>query len=173
MFACLYPKYYFSTVFDLSAEFFSSIGVKAVIFDIDNTLVPHKTRIPTGQILDYLNTLNGSGIQTAFVSNNNKERVEEFSKKTKSIFFYNSGKPSGKFIRIALKKMNASTRDTAMVGDQLLTDILAANRAGVVSILVDKISDKENIFIKFKRLLEKPFMKKINKIKTRKTKCKA
>ncbi len=161
MFEKFYPDYYFKSVYELTPDFFKKISARGVIFDIDNTLVPYKTRRPDKAVVAYLESLTKSGIKVAFVSNNKKERVEEFSRDTGIIFFYKSGKPSRRFVRKAMSKMELEKEFTVMVGDQLLTDILGANRAGVKSVLVDRISDNESAFIKFKRMLEIPFRRKI------------
>ena len=157
------PDFRFST-FDLaSAEFLSSIGVKGIVLDVDNTLEPYENPLPTERVLSWLDSLNASGIQAAIVSNNDKERIEFFNKDIGLPAYYKAGKPFKKNVLLAMKDMGTMPEETILMGDQVFTDVWAARNAGIRAILVPPIRDKRDVFTRFKRLLEKPILKKYDK----------
>ncbi len=157
--AFLIPDYCFETVYDISPEFLLENGIKAVILDIDNTMVPYEIADATEENLKWLGGLENVGIKASFVSNNHKERVERYRSLTGLPAFYDSRKPLGKGIKAALKAMNVLPENTAIIGDQIFTDVLAGNFSGIrLTLLVKPIRDKKNPFCRFKRLLEKPLL---------------
>lgn len=157
------PDYRFDT-FDLaSAEFLLSIGVKGVILDIDNTLEPYENPIPGTHVILWLESLNKAGIRTAIVSNNNAERVNTFNKEIGMPAYSKGKKPFKKNLLRAMADMGTDRKSTVLMGDQVFTDVWAAHNAGIPAILVPPIRDKRDIFTKFKRLLEKPILKKFER----------
>ena len=155
----LLPDYFLNSVFDVDLMFLKKNNIKAVIFDIDNTLVGFKIAKPTDQVLNYINTLKENGIKVAVASNNNKDRVSLFCEKLDVPYVYRACKPLP-FALIGLcKKMNVKTKHTVLVGDQVYTDTLGANICGMTSVMVDIIDTKENLTFRIKRTLEKPVIK--------------
>lgn len=165
------PDLYFDTVYEVTPEMLAARGVKGLVLDIDNTLVPYEIAEPTESVKMWLGGMWSAGIKTAFVSNNHKERVELFNKDLGCPAFYDSGKPSKKSLRAALSAMGLSPSECAIIGDQVFTDVLAGRRSSLkTAILVKPIKDRTDLFCKSKRLLEKPvlFVYKIrNKKKTK------
>ncbi len=165
------PDLYFDTVYEVTPEMLSSNGVKGVILDIDNTLVPYEIAEPTAKVREWLSNMWDAGIKTAFVSNNHKERVELFNKELGCPAFYDSGKPSKKSCMSALSAMGVDPKECAIIGDQVFTDVLAGRRSSLrMAILVKPIKDRTDLFCKSKRLLEKPVLfvyKRRNKKKTK------
>ena len=154
------PEYRFET-FDLaSAEFLLEIGVKGIILDIDNTLEPYENSDPGEHVVSWLESLKRCGIKAAIVSNNGRERVERFNKNLSLPAYYKAKKPFKRNLLRAMQDMNTDTSSTVLMGDQVFTDVWAAHNAGIRAILVPPINDKRDIFTKFKRLLEKPILKK-------------
>ena len=147
----------FDRIAQASAEFFLQRNIKGVIFDIDNTLAPYEMLVPDEQVREYLRSLTNAGIKFSFVSNNDQSRVERFN-----VFgcfaVYNAGKPFKKELLRAMAAMNTARGDTALCGDQIFTDIFAAKRIGLFTVMVKPIKDKTTLFFKFKRLLERPFI---------------
>ncbi len=159
----LIPDYYFDT-FDLcTADFLKSIGVRGIILDVDNTLEPYENPTPSDKVLAWLKSLKSAGIKAAIVSNNNGERINLFNKDINLPAYYKAGKPFKKNLLCAMSDMETDRSNTAMMGDQILTDVWAARNAGVRAILVPPIKDKRDLFTRFKRLLEKPIMRKYRK----------
>ncbi len=151
------PNYYFDNVFDVTPELLLSYGIKGVILDIDNTLVPYEIPEPTVEIRAWLESMWAMGIKTAFVSNNNADRVNVFNLTLGCPAFPDSGKPLKKSCKKALDVMGVSSSQAAIIGDQVFTDVLAGwNSRLKLSILVKPIKDKTSFFFRFKRFLEKP-----------------
>ena len=156
----LVPDYIFKTFDEASADFLCSIGIKAVILDIDNTLEPYEHPHPGEHVIAWLNSLSERGINTAIVSNNGWERVNIFNKDIGMPAIAKAKKPFKKNVLRAMEMLSAKRENTIFIGDQILTDVLAAHNAGIRAILVPPINDRRDPFTKFKRLLEKPFIKK-------------
>ena len=159
------PDYMFDTFDQLSADFLASINIKAVISDIDNTLEPYENPVPSERVLQWLASLREKGIACAFVSNNNKERVEKFNAELGLAAFYKAGKPFARNVKEAMKTLGVTADNTILLGDQVFTDVWAARNAGIKACLVPPIKDKTDLLTKFKRLLERPVLKKYRKIK--------
>ena len=158
--ALLTPDYMFDTFDCVTPEFLGSIGVKALLIDIDNTLAPYEQDEPDQRIKDWFASLKAAGISAALISNNHPPRVELFNKDLKLPAYDDSGKPKKRALLAAMKEMGVTPSVTAGLGDQLLTDTLAVHRLDMVSIIVPPIKDKTTLFFKFKRCLEKPYIKK-------------
>lgn len=161
------PEYYFKTFDEASAEFLSKLNIKAVLLDIDNTLEPYENPIPSPHVLAWLDSLKAQGIRTAIVSNNGKERVELFNKEIGMPAYYKAKKPFKKNLLLALKDLNVNPSEAVFIGDQVFTDVWAAHNAGLSAILVPPIKDKRDLLTRFKRLLEKPVLKKYEKRKNK------
>ena len=158
------PDHYFDTVYEVTPEMLIENGVKGLILDIDNTLVPYEIPEPTDENVAWLRSMWEAGIKTAFVSNNHQDRVELYNKELGCPAFFDSGKPFKKACNRALAAMELKSCETAIIGDQVFTDVVAGRNAGLkMAILVKPIKDKTNLFFKFKRLLEKPVIATYNR----------
>lgn len=165
------PDHYFDTVYEVTPEMLTEKGIKGLILDIDNTLVPYEIPVPTPENEAWLRSMWDAGIKTAFVSNNHKERVELYNEKLGCPAFYDSGKPFKKACRRALEAMEITAKEAAIIGDQVFTDVVAGRNAGLgMAILVKPIKDKTNLFFKTKRLLEKPVIRTYNRRQKKKEK---
>lgn len=144
----------------LSPEMLLKLGKKGLICDIDNTLATYDDADPPEAVRDWCRRMQDSGIAVAFVSNNHVARVSRFAKDLDVKAFADSGKPSGKGLARAMAAMGTDPSTTAAIGDQLLTDVLAAKRSGLYAVFVPPIKDKTNLFFRFKRWLEKPYLRR-------------
>lgn len=153
------PDIFCDDVYTLDIEHLKNIGIKAIIFDIDNTLVTYDDLKAPEHTKTWFEMLHNNGILTCLVSNNNKERVEIFAKSLNEPYFYAALKPKKKYLIKACQNIDVSPKETALIGDQLFTDIYGGNRLGMYTIMVKAISDKENWFVHFKRSIEKYFLK--------------
>ena len=161
----LVPDLYCDDIYGITPEYLKGRGVEAVILDIDNTLVPYEIAEPTDEVRAWLTALNEAGIKTAFVSNNHAPRVELFNKTLGYPAFPDSGKPFKKACRAAMEAMGTKPENTAIIGDQVFTDVLAGRNAGLnCALLVKPIKDKTNLFFRTKRLMEVPILKKYKKL---------
>ena len=159
----LVPEYFFERFDDVSAEFLLSIGVRGVLLDIDNTLEPYENALPSKHVLAWLDSLGAVGIKTAIVSNNGRARVDSFNESIGMPAYAKAGKPFKKNLLKAMSDIGTKKENTIFIGDQILTDVWAAHNAGIRAILVPPINDRKDAFTKFKRLLEKPILKRYEK----------
>ncbi|MDY3249725.1 MAG: YqeG family HAD IIIA-type phosphatase [Candidatus Choladocola sp.] len=149
-----YPDEYLDSTYVINFEDLYQKGYRGVIFDIDNTLVPHGA--PADERAKALFArLKSTGFQCCLLSNNQLPRVEMFNEEIRVDFIENAHKPSVKSYRKAMKLMGTDLSNTLFVGDQLFTDVYGAKRTGIHSILVKPIHPKEEIQIVLKRYLEK------------------
>ena len=163
----LVPEYVFENYLHVRPEFLASLGIRALLIDIDNTLAPYEQDLPDENIINWFCELREAGISSALISNNNAERVELFNSLLSLPAYANSGKPGKKTLIRAMKDMGVDASVTAGLGDQLLTDTLAVHKLGMISIIVPPINDKRTLFFRFKRRIERPFMKKYYKRKAK------
>ena len=159
----LVPEYRFETFDMATADFLLSIGVKGVLLDIDNTLEPYEHPLPGEHVINWLRSLSEAGIKTAIVSNNNHTRVDLFNKDIGMPAYAKAGKPFKKNLLHAMADIGTSKDNTVFIGDQILTDVWAAHNTGIRAILVLPINDRRDPLTKFKRVLEKPILKKYEK----------
>ena len=157
------PTYMFGHYYEITPAFLTSIGVRALLIDIDNTLAPYEQPQPDDRIRAWFRDLRENGIKAALVSNNHRERVEEFNRTLGLLAFWDSGKPKKKTLLLALKQLGVTKEETAMLGDQLLTDSYAGRHIGLPTLIVPPIKDKTNLFFRFKRWCERPFIRKYAK----------
>lgn len=154
MFQRFYPDEYQDSTYQINFEDFCNRGYKAVIFDIDNTLVPHGAPADERAIALF-KRLKEFGMDAMLLSNNKEPRVKMFNDAVHVHYIYKANKPSTKNYRKAMEQMNTNQDNTLFVGDQLFTDVWGANRAGIYTILVKPIHPKEEIQIVIKRFFEK------------------
>ena len=155
----LIPDLICEEVYDVPFSDFLKKGVKAVVFDIDNTLVPYDVATPTEKVQELLSSLKEMGFRIAFVSNNTPERVGTFNESLGFFAVPDSHKPLKKALAPVFAQFEILPEELLLVGDQLLTDVLCArvNRTHVVS--VSPIKKVETRFFRFKRWIEKPFIR--------------
>ena len=149
-----YPDAYFESAYVIEYKKLYDEGYRGIIYDIDNTLVPHGA--PSDErSRKLLKELMEMGYGVTLLSNNKPKRVDMFNEPIGAQCVYKAGKPSRKGYRKAMEKMGTDERDTIFVGDQLFTDVWGAKRTGIKSFLVKPIDKKEEIQIVIKRVLEK------------------
>lgn len=154
MFRRFYPNEYRNSTYEIPFEKLYEEGYRGVLFDIDNTLVPHGAPA-TKEAVEFFEKLRRIGFSYCMISNNQIERVESFCREVKGKYVCNAHKPSVKGYELGMEYMGTDKSNTVFVGDQLFTDVYGANRAGIRSILVKPIHPKEEIQIVLKRYLEK------------------
>ena len=167
----IYPNEYFNSVKDINLELLNKNNIKGLILDVDNTLINLDRKMPAG-ISDWAKNLKADGIKICILSNSNKlNKVEAVAKiiDVPYIFFGKKPLKSG-FLR-ARDILKLPNENIAVVGDQIFTDIIGANRCNMFSILVKPIEEKDYLITRIKRPLEKFIIKKYEKNK-RKTNLK-
>ena len=149
-------------VYTITPEALKELGVKGVVFDIDNTVAPYEIERPTEGMKDYFKSLRESGIKMAFVSNNEGPRVTLFNESLGLYYVCKAGKPSPKGVRKCIAHFGLEKSEVLAVGDQIFTDCIAAHRAGIRFAMVKPIQPVESKFFKIKRFFERPFVKKLD-----------
>ncbi len=153
MFERFFPDDYMVSTYKIPFEKLYEKGYRGVIFDIDNTLVPHGA--PADERAKKLfKRLEKIGFVSCLISNNREARVKMFNQEIRTNYIYNAHKPSTKNYIRAMEIMGTDRTNTVFVGDQLFTDVWGAKRAGIYNILVKPIHPKEEIQIVLKRRLE-------------------
>ncbi|MBE5979829.1 MAG: YqeG family HAD IIIA-type phosphatase [Paenibacillaceae bacterium] len=154
MFQKFYPDEDVNSTYEIPFEDFYKKGIRGIIFDIDNTLVPHGAPADNRAKKMFLR-LHDLGMETCLLSNNKEQRVSAFAEDTGSLnYIFKGRKPGVEGYQRAMKLMGTNSSNTIFVGDQLFTDVFGAKRAGIYSILVSRIHPKEEIQIRIKRALE-------------------
>ncbi len=144
----------------VTPEMCRSMNIRGLICDIDNTLATYDDEDMPEAVEKWISTMKDAGIGIAFVSNNTAERVRRFDGGRGIPHFPDAHKPGTKFFKAAAKAIGCESGGAAVLGDQLLTDSLAAHRAGLPAIIVPPIKDRTGLFFRFKRWLEKPYIRK-------------
>ena len=148
-----YPDHEINSSYEIDYETLYQNGKRAIIFDIDNTLVPHGAPADERAIALF-QRLHAIGYHTLLLSNNKEPRVKSFSDAVGSTYIFKAGKPGLKGYQKAMKRLQSTPASTLFVGDQLFTDVWGAKKAGILTYLVKPIHPKEEIQIVLKRRLE-------------------
>lgn len=150
----LYPKLYLNSVQEISIELLKQYKLKGLILDVDNTLIDYNKNMPSG-ILNWSETLKKANISLCIVSNSNhKEKVEQVAKKLNIPYIYFAKKPCKSGLKKAKAILKLESEQIGLVGDQIMTDIIGANRMKMFPILVKPISEKDIWITKIKRPIE-------------------
>lgn len=155
----LTPDVHFPDVYCITPDYLNGKGIKALVFDIDNTLVTYGTEYPTDKVKAFLSSLSDCGFGITIASNNHENRVDRFCRELNVFYTFESGKPSKKCVRLSCEKFGIGPGEVAVVGDQLFTDVWCAKNSGAFAIHVTPLKCRESSFIRFKRVLERPILK--------------
>ena len=148
-----FPDEYVDSAYGIPFEELYRKGYRGIIFDVDNTLVPHGAPADARSI-GLFESLRAMGFSTCILSNNKEPRVAPFAGQVKSPYIFKGRKPSVKGYERAMEVMGTGRENTLFIGDQLFTDVWGARRTGLYSILTKPMDPHEEIQIVFKRYLE-------------------
>ncbi|MCP1101750.1 HAD superfamily phosphatase (TIGR01668 family) [Aequitasia blattaphilus] len=162
-----YPNEYRNSVYNINFEEFYRKGYRGVIFDIDNTLVPHGAPA-TEEVKVFFAKLKEIGFSACLLSNNKEPRVASFNEEIKVNAIWDGKKPRKDNYIKAMSLMGTNRQTTLFVGDQLFTDVWGAKRIGIYNILTKPIHPKEEIQIVLKRYLERIVLRSYQKNKLKK-----
>lgn len=154
MFDMFFPDRYVASTYVIDFEKLYEKGYRGLIFDIDNTLVPHGAPAD-GRAIALFERLKKIGFKCCLISNNQEPRVKMFNEPIQVNYVYDAHKPSRKNYLKAMEIMGTTKKNSVFIGDQLFTDVWGAKRTGIHNILVKPIHPKEEIQIVIKRRLEK------------------
>ncbi len=139
----LTPDVYVDSVFHIHLDKLKERGIKGLIIDIDNTLVGWDTKYASEKTKSWLLSLQQEGFQVCLVSNNTEDRVVTFNEELKLLAIHRATKPRRLPFKRAMEKMGTNVGNTAVIGDQIFTDVLGGNRMGLYTVLVVPIVSKE------------------------------
>ncbi|MEA4824416.1 MAG: YqeG family HAD IIIA-type phosphatase [Clostridiaceae bacterium] len=155
----LRPDLVFRRVSDIKPGLLRDMGITTVLCDLDNTLVAPKRRRPTPSAIAWLECMRAGGIRVMLVSNNSMKRVREFCRNLPFDGIPQARKPLPFGLTRARRTLHATVAETAFLGDQLFTDILAARLAGLTALYVRPVKPEKGWFFNLKRRLEQPFLR--------------
>ncbi|OEH84648.1 hypothetical protein BHU72_09140 [Desulfuribacillus stibiiarsenatis] len=159
IFQAFIPNMYVNTIHQIHPEELLKKGIQGVLTDLDNTLVRWDQPETTKEVTSWIESLQELGIQVYIISNNSFIRVKEFAEPIQIPYLHKARKPLKKGFRKALQDMKLPASKVALVGDQVLTDVLGGNRMGLYTILVDPIGEKEYFTTKINRRIEKKIVR--------------
>ena len=160
------PDIFLESVYKIDIKMLKDNNIKGLILDVDNTLVAQYIKNPDERLINWIDTNKKNDIKMCIVSNGSPKRVQEFNKNLNLPIISKAKKPLKKGFLKALEIMGLEKDQVAVVGDQLLTDVLGGNRLNMLTILVKRIDPKEEVLVQLKRYIEKAILMITKKSKT-------
>lgn len=151
----LKADYRYEKVTDITVEDIEKTGAKLILLDADNTVSLHGSQEPFQGVTEWLEEMKQNKIEVIIISNNSRERIEPFAKKLGLPFVYKSAKPLTKGFKKACKKFDFKPSETAVIGDQIFTDVLGGRLFGSKVFLTEPLGPETDFFIKIKRKIER------------------
>jgi len=163
LYSYLIPSEFVRSVFHITPELLVEKGIKAIITDLDNTLVEWDRPDATPKLIEWFASIKAAGIQVTIVSNNNELRVKSFADPLGIPFIFKARKPLGKAFLKALSIMSVKREEVVVIGDQLLTDVFGGNRLKLHTILVIPVAKSDGFVTKFNRIVERRIFSYLDK----------
>lgn len=161
--ANLIPDEIVDDLFHIPLAALKERGIDVLFFDLDNTIVEWNDMEVGEEIVDWFQELKEQGFQAMILSNNSEQRIAPVASRLKIPFMARAGKPRPRGALRAAASLNAEPSRCAMIGDQIMTDIRAGNRAGFYTIMATPISKREFIGTKINRQIEKLIFRRLNR----------
>lgn len=155
------PDIYQESIYKINYDSLILRGIKCIIFDLDNTLVPIKEKMPTKENISLFNELKEKGFKIYLVSNSIKRRVRPFKDELKVDYVYKAKKPDTEKISDLILRSKFGIDEVAMIGDSMMDDVVCGNTIGITTILVDQLSKREFPFARLRRIKEHRIQKKL------------
>lgn len=155
MYSFLLPNEFVTSIFEVTPEKLTNLGIKGIITDLDNTLVEWDRADATEELVAWFEMMREAGIKIIIASNNNEQRVRAFAEPHGIPFIYRAKKPLGKAYYDAMVQLRLRRDEVAMMGDQLLTDVMGAKRQKIYTFLVRPVADSDGLVTKFNRFVER------------------
>ncbi|GGA68947.1 YqeG family HAD IIIA-type phosphatase [Ornithinibacillus halotolerans] len=152
------PNEHVKNIFEVRPEVLKEKGIKGIITDLDNTLVPWNVKSATPEVIEWFKQMKDNGIKVTIISNNKEERVKMFSEPLGTPFVFSARKPLRRAFKVAARQMDLQKDEIVVIGDQLLTDVLGGNSAGLYTILVVPIVQTDEKITQFNRKIERKIM---------------
>ena len=154
----LVPDILYRRYTDITPQMMQEWGIRLLLCDLDYTLAPRSVARPDDTVLEWVNAMKAAGTEVMILSNNrSSERVELFCKDMGITYVGHAGKPAKRGYREAMAKAGVTARETAMLGDKLLTDVLGARRSGVLALMVEPLGGPVGAWNHVLHALQAPF----------------
>ena len=163
MFNKFIPFAHAQSIYEIPVDFYKKQGVSVLLIDLDNTLDSYRLSLPTERAVKQLNALKESGLEVIIVSNNRGKRVRTYAQAAQCRCINSARKPFSGKIKKFLKENGYKPEETMLVGDQLMTDVLAAKGAHIRVVLTEKVVQEDQFTTHFNRLLDRPIRKHLKK----------
>ncbi|MBN2851370.1 MAG: YqeG family HAD IIIA-type phosphatase [Clostridia bacterium] len=154
------PDYRAKSIFEIDYDKLRKLGIKGILIDIDNTLVPMHTRIPTEEAINWVKEMIHLDFKVCILSNANHERTSLFKDILAVTGVGMAFKPRKKGYLKALEVLALENTQCVMIGDQLLTDIKGGNKINMMTVLTEVLDKNEHWFVRLKRVIENLFLRK-------------
>lgn len=156
------PDFYQKSIYTINYQKLKKMGIKCLLFDLDNTLVSYKMNEPDQKVKELFAMLQ-TDFKVIIISNSNKNRLRPFKEQLNVDVAFSSKKPLKRKYKKIMELYDYNNNEIACIGDQLITDIFGANRTGCLSILVNRIAKNEPPWTRFNRFWEKFILKYLAK----------
>jgi hypothetical protein len=155
----LHPDYYYDSVYEIPYRDLYAKNIRGLIFDLDSTLVTRDVPCPPEKLVSLMQRLKQMGFVISLLSNNTNKRLSKFNETLQVLFVHIALKPFTFRAKLAMRNMRTTPGTTALIGDQVFTDVLCGNSAKMTTILVKPLEGREYLTVKIKRVLERPVMR--------------
>ncbi len=155
------PDMYQQSIYTIDYQMLLDKGIKCLLFDLDNTLVPITDRKPTKKLKELFDDLKSKGFKVIIFSNSHRKRLKPFKEELNVDCCASARKPFKEKFLLILREYRYSVNEVAIIGDQILTDILGGNKVGILTVLINPISNKDFFLTKINRFRERRIMKKL------------
>ncbi|CAC9830869.1 MULTISPECIES: YqeG family HAD IIIA-type phosphatase [Enterococcus] len=163
MFLKYKPTWMIDAIYKITPAQLKKLGIKAVLTDLDNTLIAWNNPDGTEELKTWLLEMKNAGITVLVVSNNKDSRIKRVVEKFDLDYVARALKPTARGFKLAEKKLGLKPSEMLMVGDQIMTDIRGANAAGIRNVLVQPIVDTDGWNTRINRFFERKIMKYLSK----------
>lgn len=157
------PNYTAKNIFEISINFYVSLGIKYILCDLDNTLDSYRLFKPSTRVIKWKEQIASNGIEIIIISNNKGKRVKEYANNLKVRYCSSTRKPFTYKFRKFLKNNNIEPSKCVLIGDQLLTDMICGNKMNILTILTEPIVKEDQWTTRFNRLLDRPLRKRLKR----------
>ena len=155
------PDIYQKSIYTIDYNKLKSRGIKCLLFDLDNTLVPASVKVPNKKIKELFTELKEQEFTIVLFSNSPKKRLAPFKEELEIDALASAKKPLSRSFLKVMRQYKLTVSEVAMIGDQLLTDIWGGNRVGITTILINPVSKKDMVFTKINRTIEDSIIKRL------------
>lgn len=159
MFKKFIPYAHSQSIYEIEMDFYKRNGIKTLFMDLDNTLDSYRAREPKPQTIEYVSELKKNEITPIIISNNKAKRVSGYANLLGVEFLSSARKPFSRRIKAEIARRNLKKDEVMLVGDQLMTDVLAAKGAGIKVVLTEKLVKEDQWTTHINRLIDRPIRK--------------